>query len=289
MIRIAIPNKGRLHEPTLALFKDSGLPVYGGGNESRRLLSRTCDPDILFIFARSADIPLFVEEGTADLGITGLDLVIEKNADVELMTKTGFGSSKLVLAVPEGSDISSLEHLHSKKIATEFPEITRRFLQREKIKGVEVIEVSGACEMTPHIGVADAIVDITSSGTTLLINKLVKIDTVFESDVYLIGNKKSLDNPEKQKMFDIKLAIESVLRAKSKRYVMMNVPARCLDNVQKILPSLTGPTVMEVEADEKMFALHVVVDASDIFTLVGHLKEAGAQGILVIPIERLIP
>lgn len=289
MIRIAVPNKGRLHEPTLSLFKDSGLPIYGGGNESRKLISKTSDPEIMFIFARSADIPLFVEEGTADLGITGLDLVVEKNADVELLTKTGFGSSKLVLAVPESSDINSVDQLHSKRIATEFPEITKNFMSEMNIKDVEIIEVSGACEMTPHIGVADAIVDITSSGTTLLINKLVEIGTVFKSDVYLIANKESLKDPEKQKIHDVKMAVESVLRAKSKRYLMMNVPERFMEDVQKLLPGLSGPTIMEVKSSEKTYAIHVVVDADDIFTLVGKLKDAGANGILVLPIERLIP
>ncbi|WNY25627.1 ATP phosphoribosyltransferase [Methanolapillus millepedarum] len=286
MIRIAIPNKGRLHEPTLAVFKDAGLPVYGGGNESRQLIAKTSDPDITFIFARAADIPLYVEEGTADLGITGLDLVVERGADIECLTDLKYGSSRLVLAVPESSPVAAVEDLKGKRIATEFPEITKRFF-KEKNVDVEVVQVSGACEMTPHIGVADAIVDITSSGTTMMINKLRPVSQVFESKVYLIANKESLK--QKDKLSDVKTAIESVLLAKTKRYIMMNVPASHLKDVEKIIPGLNGPTIMEVEASEPTFAVHAVVEADQIFVLIRKLKIVGARDILVLPIERLIP
>ena len=229
MIRIAIPNKGRLHEPTLALFKDAGLPVFGGGSESRQLISKTIDPDITFIFARAADIPLYVEEGTADIGITGLDLVTERKADVECLIDLKYGSSRLVLAVPETSDIQNPEELKGKRVATEFPEIAKQYFEYNQIDDVEVIQVSGACEMTPHIGVAEAIVDITSSGTTMMINKLRAIATVFESKVFLIANKESLKTHEKIR--DVETALESVLLAKTKRYIMMNLPADMLHDV----------------------------------------------------------
>lgn len=287
MIRIAIPNKGRLHEPTLALFRDSGLPIYGGGNESRQLISKTSDPDITFIFARAADIPLYVEEGTADLGITGMDLVTERKANVDCLIDLKYGSSRLVLAVPESSDIAKAEELTGMRVATEFPEITKSFFKTAGIADVEVIQVSGACEMTPHIGVADAIVDITSSGTTMLINKLKPLAQVFESKVCLIANKNSLKTQEKIK--DVKTAIESVLLAKTKRYIMMNVPAASLKDVEKVIPGLNGPTVMEVQGTEPMYAVHAVVDADSIFTIVRKLKTLGARDILVLPVERLIP
>lgn len=290
MIRIAIPNKGRLHEPTLALFKDAGLPVFGGGHESRQLISKTTDPEITFIFARAADIPLYVEEGTADIGITGLDLVTERKADVECLINLNFGSSRLILAVPEASEIQKPEELAGKRVATEFPEITRQYFEFNKIENVEVIQVSGACEMTPHIGVAEAIVDITSSGTTMMINKLRAIDQVFDSKVYLIANKHSLKTQEKIK--DVETALASVLLAKTKRYVMMNLPETALSDVQKILPGMNGPTVMEVQStkeNEKMFAVHAVVDADSIFSVIRKLKSLGARDILVLPVERLIP
>jgi ATP phosphoribosyltransferase len=288
MIRIAIPNKGRLHEPTLELFKDSGLPVYGGGGESRQLIAKTSDPDITFIFARAADIPLFVQNGIADIGITGQDLVTECDADVEYLIDLKYGSSRLVLAVPETSPVSKIEDLSGKRIATEFPQITKQFFKEKKIP-VEVIRVSGACEMTPHIGVADAIVDITSSGTTMMINKLKAIANVFESKVYMIANKDSLKTTEKEKIRDIQTALESVLLAKTKRYLMMNVPAAALKDVEKIIPGLNGPTVMEVQGSEPMFAVHSVVDADMIFSLIRKLKIVGARDILVLEIERLIP
>lgn len=287
MIRIAIPNKGRLHEPTLALFKDAGLPVFGGGHESRQLISKTTDPEILFIFARAADIPLYVEEGTADIGVTGLDLVTERKADVECLLDLKYGSSRLVLAVPETSEIQKPEELGGKRVATEFPEVTKKYFEFNKIEDVEVIRVSGACEMTPHIGVAEAIVDITSSGTTMMINKLKAIDVVFDSKVFLIANKKSLAACEKIK--DVEMALESVLLAKTKRYIMMNVPATALKDVEKVIPGMNGPTIMEVQGAEPMFAVHAVVDADTIFALVRKLKILGARDILVLPVERLIP
>jgi ATP phosphoribosyltransferase len=229
MIRIAIPNKGRLHEPTLALFKDAGLPIFGGGSESRQLISKTTDPEITFIFARAADIPLYVEEGTADIGITGLDLVTERKAEVECLIDLNYGSSRLVLAVPENSEISSPEQLSGKRVATEFPEVTKQYFKYKNIPDVEVIQVSGACEMTPHIGVAEAIVDITSSGTTMMINKLKPVDTVFDSKVFLIANKKSL--AAREKIRDVETALQSVLLAKTKRYIMMNMPAEAMHDV----------------------------------------------------------
>ena len=170
MIRIAIPNKGRLYEPTISIFKDAGLPISGGA-ESRKLFAKTTDPDIHILFARAADIPEYVQDGAADVGITGIDLITERGARVETLLDLKFGKASLVLAVPEDSDFQKAEDLEGRKIATEFPEITRQYFEKLGVN-VEVIKVSGACEMTPHVGIADAIVDISSSGTTLMINHL---------------------------------------------------------------------------------------------------------------------
>jgi len=289
MIRIAIPNKGRLHEPTMSLFKDAGLPISGGA-ESRILFAKTTDPDIHILFARAADIPEYVQDGAADVGITGMDLITERGADVEALLDLKFGKASLVLAVPEESVFQSARDLEGKKVATEFPEITRQYFKNLGIN-VEVITVSGACEMTPHVGIADAIVDISSSGTTLLINHLKAIDTVFSSTVHLIANKKSLK--EKDKILDIKTALESVLNAKKKRYLMMNVPEASLQAVKEVLPGMSGPTVMKVESsrssEESFLAVHSVVDADLIFTIVNKLKNVGARDILVVPIERIMP
>jgi len=289
MIRIAIPNKGRLYEPTISIFKDAGLPISGGA-ESRKLFANTTDPDIHILFARAADIPEYVQDGAADVGITGLDLITERGANVEALLDLKFGRASLVLAVPEDSDFEKAQDLEGKKVATEFPEITRQYFEKLGVN-VNVIKVSGACEMTPHVGIADAIIDISSSGTTLLINHLKAIDTAFSSTVYLIANKESLRT--KEKILDIKTAFESVLNAKKKRYLMMNVPEASLQAVKEVLPGMSGPTVMKVESSKfsggSILAVHAVVDADLIFSIVNKLKKVGAKDILVVPIERIMP
>ncbi|WP_407355332.1 ATP phosphoribosyltransferase [Methanolobus sp. WCC5] len=284
MIRIAIPNKGRLHDPTVTLLKEAGLPVLEGG--TRKLFARTTDPEITYLFARAADIPEYVQDGAADVGITGLDLIDETEADVDILLDLKFGSANLVLAVPEDSPITSANELAGMRVATEFPHITGKYFRNLGLD-IEVIKVSGACEMTPHVGIADAIVDISSSGTTLVTNHLKMIEKVFSSSVYLIANKKSKVNSDK--IGQIKTAVESVLRAKGKRYLMMNVPAGSLETVKKVLPGLAGPTVMKVESDDSILAVHAVVDSDSIFATVDELKKTGAKDILVVPIERMMP
>lgn len=283
MIRIAIPNKGRLHDPTVSLFKEAGLPVLEGA--TRKLFAKTTDPDITFLFARAADIPEYVQDGAADVGITGLDLISETGADVDVILDLKFGSAKLVLAVPDDSPITSPQDLNGMRVATEFPNITKQYFEKLGVN-IEIVKVSGACEMTPHVGIADAIVDISSSGTTLLTNHLKVIEDVFSSSVRLIANHKS--TAEKEKIQYIKTAIESVLHAKGKRYLMMNVPADKLDAVKDVLPGLAGPTVMKVESDDSILAVHAVVDADMIFSTISKLKDVGAAGILVVPIERMM-
>lgn len=284
MIRIAIPNKGRLHDPTVTLLKEAGLPVLEGG--TRKLFAKTTDPEITYLFARAADIPEYVQDGAADVGITGLDLINETQSDVEILLDLKFGAANLVLAVPEDSSISSAMQLEGMRVATEFPSITASYFKELGVN-IEVIKVSGACEMTPHVGIADAIVDISSSGTTLVTNHLKMIEKVFTSSVYLIANKKTQASNEKIGL--IQTAVESVLRAKGKRYLMMNVPADALQKVKEVLPGMAGPTVMKVESSDSILAVHAVVDASNIFATVDNLRKAGARDILVVPIERMMP
>ncbi len=284
MIRIAIPNKGRLHDPTVNLFKEAGLPVLEGSK--RKLFAKTNDPEITFLLARAADIPEYIQDGAADVGVTGLDLIAETEADVEVMLDLQFGGADLVLAVPDDSHINSAEELEGMRVATEFPHITTKYFENMGIN-IDVIKVSGACEMTPHVGIADAIVDISSSGTTLLTNHLKKIGHVFSSSVYLIANRDTMDNNEK--VHHIKTAMESVLHAKGKRYLMMNAPSDKLGVIKDILPGLAGPTVMKVESNTDISAVHAVIDADAVFKTVTRLKQAGASDILVVPIERMMP
>ena len=284
MIRIAIPNKGRLHDPAVNLFKEAGLPVLEGA--TRKLYAKTTDPEITILFARATDIPEYVQDGAADVGVTGLDLISETGADVEVMLDLKFGGANLVLAVPEDSSINSAKELESMRIATEFPNITKRYFENLGVN-VEIIKVSGACEITPHVGIADAIVDISSSGTTLVTNHLKMVEKVFSSSVYIIANRESAVKNEK--IHDIKTAIESVLHAKGKRYLMMNVPEESLEDVKRVLPGLAGPTVMKVESNTSILAVHAVVDSDETFAIVNKLKSVGARDILVVPIERMIP
>ncbi len=284
MVRIALPNKGRVYEPIMDLFERAGLHVVD--HSERSLFAKTVDGDISLLFARARDIPEYVENGAADLGITGEDFIRESGASVETLLDIGIGKADLVLAVPDDRDIERAEQLADKKIATEFPHVTKQFFETKGIN-VHVVEVSGATEVTPHIGVADAIVDLTSSGTTLSMNHLKVISHVLRTSQRLIASKESLAKHPK-KISEITLALESVIEAKGKRYLMMNVPSASLDEVKKKLPGLSGPTVMKVESNSPMCAVHAVVHEREIYKVVNELKSVGARDILIVPIERIV-
>ncbi|AFD01210.1 ATP phosphoribosyltransferase (homohexameric) [Methanocella conradii HZ254] len=284
MVRIALPNKGRVYEPILELFERAGLHIVD--HSERSLFAKTVDDEISLLFARARDIPEYVENGAADLGITGEDFIEESGAVVETLLDLGIGRADLVLAVPEDSSIERLDQLENKKIATEFPNITKKFFGSNGVR-VHVVEVSGATEITPHIGVADAIVDLTSSGTTLSINHLKVIAHVMRTSQRLIANKESRARMP-TKMAEITLALESVIEARGKRYLMMNVPASALEEVKKKLPGMSGPTVMRVESSSPMCAVHAVVHEMEIYKIINELKSVGARDILIVPIERIV-
>ncbi|MFQ3285009.1 MAG: ATP phosphoribosyltransferase [Natronomonas sp.] len=281
-MRIAVPNKGRLHEPALELLERAGLHVQDGAD--RKLYADTVDPDVSALFARAADIPEYVSDGAAALGITGLDQARESEADLVDLLDLEFGACRLVLASPEEGGVASPEELSGGTVATEFPTITRNYFQGIGV-APDIVEVSGATELTPHVDIADAIVDITSTGTTLRMNRLSVVDEVLESSVRLFADPAVADDP---KIGQIKTAFRSVLDADGKRYVMMNVPADALDDVKERIPGMGGPTVMDIAGDEKL-AVHVVVDEREVFEVIPELKAAGASDILVTEIERLVP
>jgi len=232
------------------------------------------------------DIPEYVATGAADLGITGHDLVVERESDVEELLDLQFGRAKLVLAVHEDSGITSVKQLKGKKVATEFPVITRTFFARHKVN-VEVVQVGGACEATPQLGIADAIIDLSSSGTTLKTNRLRVIDEVLTTSTQLIANHESL-KAKKDKIEEIHLALESVIRARGQCYLMMNVKRSALDTVKRVLPGLSGPTVMDVASSEDLVAVHAVVNEERVYSLINALRRAGAKDILVMAIQRMI-
>jgi ATP phosphoribosyltransferase len=285
VVRLAIPNKGRIAAPIMDLVEKSGLHLAESGTE-RRLITRTLDPHVEILFARPVDIPEYVATGAADLGITGRDMVLERQSDVAELLDLQSGRAKLVLAVHEDSGITNVKQLKGKKVATEFPVITRTYFKQKKVD-VDVVLVGGACEATPHLGIADAIIDLSSSGTTLKTNRLQVIDEVLVTSTQLIANHDSLKR-KKDKIDEIHLALESVIRARGQCYLMMNVKRASLDAVKRVLPGLSGPTVMDVASSEGLVAVHAVVSEERVYTLINQLRRAGAKDILVMAIQRMI-
>ena len=284
-IRIALPSKGRISDPAVKLLGKAGIGVKDTAN--RKLFSETYDDEISVMFTRAADIPEFVADGAADIGMTGLDLIEENSASVEILEDLNFGSAKLVLAVPEDSSIEKLSDIvDGALVATEFPNLTKKYLKSNKINA-KIVELSGSTEIAPFIGVADIIADLTSTGTTLKMNHLKIIDTILESSIKLIANKKSY-KVNNEKIEAIRTGIKGVLDAEGKKLVMMNVNEIFLDEIKKAMPGLTGPTVSNVLSDKDVVAVHAVVDEKDVFNLVNRLKKIGARDILVVPIERII-
>jgi len=268
----------------MELVEKSGLHLPDAGE--RRLITKTLDPHVEILFARPADIPEYVATGAADLGITGHDMVVERGADVEELLDLQIGKAKLVLAVREESPITSIRDLRGLKVATEFPTITRAFFAQHKIP-VEIVLVGGACEAAPHLGIADAIVDLSSSGTTLKTNRLRIVSEVLVTSTHLIANHGSLKT-KSDKIEEIRLALDSVLRARGQCYLMMNVNRSSLDAVRNVLPGLAGPTIMDVASTEDLVAVHAVVSEERVYSLINALKRAGAKDILVMAIQRMV-
>lgn len=283
-IRLAIPNKGRISAPVTDLLEKSGLHLLDKGD--RRLLSRTPDPDVEVLFARPVDIPEYVADGAADLGITGRDMVLERQASVGELLDLGIGAASLVLAVPDASPARDPHDLSGMRVATEFPVIAGNYFGKLGIP-VTIVAVGGACEITPHLGIAEAILDLTSSGETLRSNRLRIIGTVLSSSTVLISHP-GLKEAQEEKVEEIVLALESVIYARGQCYLMMNARRECLEEIRKVLPGLSGPTIMEVASREDLVAVHAVVSEERVYGLITRLKRAGARDILVMPIERMI-
>ncbi len=280
-MRIAIPNKGRLQEPVLNILKNAGFqPLY---TDPRALILPTKSKDVEIVLIRPEDIPWIVETGATEVGITGHDFVVESGADVVEMLDLGFGKSKLVLAVPKNSGIRSVKDLDGKRVATKFVNITRKFLQERGVEA-KIIKISGAAEIMPGLGAADAIVDVMSTGTTLRLHGLEPIETILESSARLIANKNKINEAEK-----VKTMIEGVMRGKEKKLLLMNVPDAFLEEVVKVLPAMGGPMISKIKSDTPMWEVMVAVDESELNEVIMNAKKAGARDILVLNVERLIP
>ncbi len=287
MLRIAVPNKGRLADQTLVLFEKAGLKA-----ESRveKALVANLGPQFQAIFVRAQDIPEFVGDGAADLGVTGADLVAESDQSVRKLLDLQFGRCRLAVAVREESPVQDVRDLGpGTRVATSFPRLTRRFFSGLGLE-IHVAPVSGSAEIAPHLGVADVIVDLVSTGSTLKVNGLREIGTILDSTAWLIANEKAASDPERfETVSELVTALESVIRARSKRYLMANVPRDRLDQVKEIIPGLSGPTIVEIQNGGSWVAAHAVVDADRIYQTIIRLKAVGAEGILVTAIERLMP
>ena len=283
MTRIALPNKGRLAEGARELLESSGLEFDARGD---RALQASLGDVFLALFVNARDIPEFVADGAADLGITGRDLILESGRDVSVLLDLGFGRCRLALAASEdhaARDIDSVPD--DTRVATVFPRITQAFF-RERGLRVRLVPISGAAENAPHLGVADMIVDLVSTGSTLKMNGLREVGTILESTAVLIGRA---EVQEWRPTRELVTALESVLRAQDKRYLMANVPRAQLPAVKEILPGINGPTVIDVLNGGEHVAAHAVVDRRDVYRVIGQLKGIGATGILVTSIERLMP
>jgi ATP phosphoribosyltransferase len=287
MLRIALPNKGRLSVDTRELFRDAGLDIQSAGV---RALVATLGADFEAIFVRSQDIPEFVADGAADAGVTGFDLVTESGRDVHELLDLEFGRCRIVVAVRDDSPVRSVEDISgSPRVATVFPRITEAFFAANQ-RTLTTVPVSGATEIAPHLGIADIVVDITSTGSTLRVNGLREIATIAESSARLIAAPASARDPSRRAVLDdLVAALASVLRARGKRYLMANVPRAALQDVRAILPGINGPTVVDILDGGDMVAVHAVVAAASVYRTISALSALGAQGILLTRIERLTP
>lgn len=284
-VKIAVPSKGRISDPSIKILKKAGLGLKDDSN--RKLISATYNENIDVMFVRAADIPEFVADGIVDLGITGVDLIQESESEVIELVDLQFGQTKLVIAAPEDSEINSVDDITSEMVvATEFPVLTNKFLKEHDLD-LKIVNLTGSTEIAPLIGIADLITDLTSTGTTLKMNHLKIVETILESSIKLITNEKSLKT-KKNLVEAVSTSIKGVIEADRKKLVMMNVRSKDLDKVKDVMPAMTGPTISEVLSKEKTVAVQAVIDEDEVFELVNDLRNAGAKDILVVPIERII-
>jgi ATP phosphoribosyltransferase len=289
MLRLAIPNKGRLNEDTRSLLADAGLEVRAS---SERALVASLGGEFEAIFVRAQDIPELVADGAADAGITGWDLVQESTRPLESLLDLGFGRCRLVVAASDESGIRSFDDVPAgARVATVFPRITARWFA-ERGRPIELVPVSGAVEVAPHLGIADVILDLTSTGSTLRVNGLREVATVLDSTAHLIvagaSSGRAPTGERRQTIDDLVAALTSVLAARGQRYVMANVPRDRLEEVRRILPGISGPTVIDVMNGGTKVAVHAVCPAEGIYRTLNALKAIGGEGILVTRIERIL-
>lgn len=282
-LRLAIPNKGRLVEPTVALLRDAGLVFE---EHERSLVARVRNFDLDILFVRTNDVIEFVGDGVADLGVTGDDLLAETGAELPRLRSLGYGQCRLTAAVPTDSSLRTLDDLAGVRVATAHPNTARRFFAAAGL-AVDVVPISGAVEVAPRLGLAEAIVDLVSTGSTLVMNGLRPIADVLASEAILVANPGALIGRAAE-LEALDTMLGAVIAARGRKYLMMNAPADRLADLESLLPGLESPSVIPL-AHEGMIAIHAVVGADDVWSLLPSLKAAGASGILVLPIEKIVP
>lgn len=282
MLRIAVQSKGRLYEDTMNLLAEADIKVSAS---KRTLLIQSSNFPLEVLYLRDDDIPQSVASGVADIGVVGENEYVERDEAADVVERLGFSKCRLSLAIPKSADYSGLEWFNGKKIATSYPNILRRFMEQHQIK-TDIHVITGSVEISPGIGLADGIFDIVSSGSTLVSNNLKEVEVVMQSEALLIANK-NLDAEKKAVVEQMLFRFRAVRNAEDKKYVRMNVPKTQLEAIIGVLPGLKSPTIIPL-ADEEWCCVHTVLDQKRFWEIIGKLKELGAQGILVTPIEKMI-
>ena len=282
MLRIAVQSKGRLFEDTMALLAEADIKL---STSKRTLLTQSTNFPVEVLFLRDDDIPQCVASGVADLGIVGENEFVERNEDANIILRLGFSKCRLSLAIHKETEYNGPAWFNGKKIATSYPGILQAYLNKNGIRA-DIHVITGSVEIAPGIGLADAIFDIVSSGSTLISNNLKEVETVMKSEALLIGNK-HLSNEKKEILAELLFRINAVKTAEDKKYVLMNVPTDKVKEIISVLPGIKSPTVMPL-ATEGWSSIHTVLDQKCFWEIIGKLKAIGAQGILVLPIEKMI-
>ncbi|CCY80823.1 aTP phosphoribosyltransferase [Prevotella sp. CAG:1185] len=282
MLRIAVQSKGRLFDDTMNLLNEADIKI---SSNKRTLLVKSSNFPLEVLYLRDDDIPQSVATGVADIGIVGENEFLERNENADIVYRLGFSKCRLSLAIPKAADYNGIEWFNGKKIATSYPVILKKFLDEHNINA-EIHVITGSVEISPGIGLADGIFDIVSSGSTLVSNNLQEVEVVMKSEAVLIANK-NLDKDKQELLDQMMFRFKAVRNAEDKKYVRMNVPKTHLKEIIDVLPGLKSPTVIPL-ADDEWCSVHTVLDEKRFWEIIGRLKEMGAQGILVTPIEKMI-
>ena len=281
-LKIAIQKKGRLSDKSKSLLKECGIKINNGKNQ---LMARSTNFPIDFLFLRDDDIPQYVEDGVSDLGIIGENVFLEKGKKVEVIKQLGFSKCRMCLAVPKSVEYNGLDFFNNKNIATSYSVILQQYLDENNITA-EIHEISGSVEIAPNIGLAQGIFDIVSTGSTLMMNGLKEVETILKSQAVLISNQNL--NSEKQALLEeLLFRMEAVQKGKNNKYVVLNAPNDKVEMISKILPGMKSPTVVPLQ-EEGWSAMHSVIGEDKFWEIIGKLKNAGAEGILVTPIEKMV-